>query len=214
MDAHGAEAFYDAQIEFYHDISKYTVNYGRQGTTNNKIERRVNHIDYRATYTNGLIQYYINDSLQPSTYYNNKILNTRLDAFLYTFSIPHVLNTNDVRVSLLPDAVINNQTYHSMDIRFKEIEGVYNDQFILYIDPGTFLINYMALDHQLTGEVMQFRRFVNFRTIQEIVFADYFIFTPSETGLELSSLYKRFNTRDIIEKGKVSLDSIRITPAN
>ena len=214
MEAHGAEAFYDSQIEFYHDISKYTVNYSREGRTNNSIERQVNNIDYKATYNNGLMQYYINDSLQPSTSYNNKILNTRLDAFLYTFSIPHVFNTNDVNASLLADATINKKTYHSLNIKFKEIEGVYDDHFILYIDPGTYLIKYMAIDHLITGEVKQFRRYVNFRTIQDIVFADYYIFTPSENSVELHQLFERFNSRDISEKGQVILDSIRITPAN
>lgn len=214
MEAHGAAAFYDSQIEFYHEISKYTVNYSREGRTNNSIERRVNNIDYKATYTNGLMQYYINDSLQPSTSYNNKILNTRLDAFLYTFSIPHVLNTNDVNASLLADATINKSTYYSLDIKFKEIEGVYDDHFILYIDPQTYLIKYMAIDHLITGEVIQFRRYINFRTIQDIVFSDYYIFTPSDNSAELHNLFERFNRRDITEKGKVVLDSIRITPAN
>ena len=66
-----------------------------------------------------------------------------------------------------------------------------DDQFILYINTEDFLVEYIALNHSLSGSMTQFRRLIYTRKINDVIFQDYIIFTPRDKELPLSMLFKK-----------------------
>lgn len=182
-------------------ISKYTMSREAKGNT------------YYTTYDNGFIQYYINDSLQDDKTYSKTFFNVKLDGFVYTSSIPHILNGTDILVDSLPSVMIRNTLYNVLYIHTKPIPDIIVDKFYLYINPENKYIEYIAQEYHLTHPKPIFKRYYNHRIINGILFSDYYRFMPVNPETPLDSLYILFNNVQLeeIEGTKYNNIEVRLT---
>ena len=175
IEAHGGASFFDSKVSFDIDDRHYLVAWQNK-SPRFEVTRATDSITYKATYSGGLQQYFINDSLQEETLYTRRYIDSQLEGLLYLFSIPHIFDQNAVIATRVEDVLVKDKKYHSVHISFTQIDENEGDEFYLYIDPETYLVDYYAEKYELTGERMLFKRAFNRRTINGYVFADYYLF--------------------------------------
>lgn len=211
INAHGGESFKNSLIEFNIDKTSFSLQYDND-RANFKQTRQVNTDKHILTYRYGLIQYFINDSLQPEELYSKKMAEISLFGFLYTFSIPFNLTTNDVIISRQPNVTIRQKEYFTLDVQFTKVPDLPEDHFLLYIDVNSYEINYAAIQHDLSGSKPQFRRMIEPKRIKDILFQDYILFHANDTITPLEKLYAKFNQSDLKVIRTIQFDSISVRP--
>lgn len=174
------------------------------------MSREYNDTKYFASYDNGLIKYFINDSLQNDKSYNRLFLDVNLDAFIYNTLIPHSFKGNDILVDKLTSVTIRNKEYIPIYVHTKEIVGLKKDEFILYVEPETYVIKYIAQNFYQSNPSPVFKNFYNHRVINGILFADYYTLKPKVADLELEQLYEKFNSVDLEEIGTTLFTDIKV----
>ncbi|MEP0264473.1 DUF6503 family protein [Dokdonia sp.] len=211
MDAHGGEElFKKSLINFKIDETSFSLQYDDNGRADFKQIRQKDSDTHLLSYKYGLIQYRINDSLQPEESYSQRMAEISLFGLLYTFSIPFNLTTNDVIISRLPNVTIRQKEYYTLDIQFTKIPDLPEDHFLLYIDVDSNEINYVALQHDLSGSRAQFRRMINPRRTEGILFQDYILFHAKDTITTLDKLYSKYNFGDLKVARTIKFDSINV----
>lgn len=211
MEAHGGENhFKNSLINFKIDNTAFNLQYDDNGRANFKQVREVKKAIHSLTYESGLIKYNINDSLQPQESYSQRMAEISLFGFLYTFSIPFNLTTNDVILSRQQNVIIRRKEYYTLEIQFTKIPDMPEDRFLLYIDTETNEIKYAALLHDLSGSRAQFRRMINPKRVDNILFQDYILFHTKDSLTTLDNMYENFNKSNLKVARTIQFDSIRI----
>ncbi|MDC7995983.1 DUF6503 family protein [Altibacter sp. HG106] len=210
MEVYGAPQISKSHIEFTVEDLYYTLERNNH-LTEFTLRRTVDSIDYVATYKNGYQEYFVNGEKQTDGSYSRFQLTQYLDAFTFIQGIPHVFNGNAIIAKRENNVTILDTEYHTLHISYKPFEGSPGDTFYLYIEPETNFIRYMAEKYQLNGEDLRFLKFVDHRTVNKVLFADYFIMSPLDQTLDVSSLYEAYNNRNIKEERKIVLSDISVT---
>lgn len=211
IQAHGGENnFKTSAIDFKIENTLFKLQYDNAGRANFKQIRQVDTNQHLLSYESGIIKYSINDSLQPQSSYSQRMAEISLFGFLYTFSIPFNLTTNDVKLSMLPKVSIRSKDYYTLDVQFTKIADLPEDRFILYIDEESYQIKYIALQHDLSGSRNQFRRMINPRKKNQILFQDYILFHEKDSLTTLDNMYEKFNQSNLKVARTITFDSISV----
>lgn len=206
---YGGDAIFNSLISFSSDGLDYKIE--RKGNISNYfMSKERDDIRYYTTYENGFIQYFINDTLQDDNTYSRKFFDIKLDGFVYTTFIPHVFNGNDILIDRLEKKTIRNVEYEVLYVHTKPVEDVPTDEFYLYIDPSSNYIMYMAQNHTLSNPAPIFKKFHNFREINEIIFADYFTFRSKDENSPLDSLYIQYEYATLRELQPTEFTDINV----
>lgn len=215
IETYNSKDFFTSTITFKTDDLEYTLN--RDGYVSNfQIIRKVDTLTFKATYNNGQRRYFINDRLQEESNHGNLFIDIKLEGFSYLFSLPREFDRNHVKVNQNEDVVIKKKNYHVLDITFTRLsEDDPNDQFILYIDPETKYVKYYAEYYSLSpGDRKIFKVAHNFRTIEGILFADYFALTPTREDFqttELKDMHKLYDANNLDELPSSIYENIEVT---
>ncbi len=212
IENHGGSIFNSSNIKLTtNDIDYEMVNY--QYKVKYSMRKFFNKDLHVVNYDRGYVQYFINDSLRNSNAYNNFVVNTRLDNFLYLLSIPFNLDFNGTITERLEDVTIRSKDYYSIHISFPKIEDVPENEFILYIDKESFQMSFLALKYNILGSSISFRRFMNPRTVDGVMFQDYISFTPKEdSNATLQDLYIEYNKATLKDAKPIKLKKISVSP--
>jgi hypothetical protein len=211
MDAHGGEqAFKSSSIDFKIEQTAFNLQYDENGRADFKQIRQLNSETHELSYKYGLIQYTINDSVQPDDAYSKRMAEISLFGFLYTFSIPFNLTTNDVIISKQPNVTIRQKEYYTLDVQYTKIPDLPEDRFLLYINVDSYEIEYVALEHDLSGSKPQFRRMTNPKKIEGLLFQDYILFHRNDTITPLEKFYTKYNQSDLKGVRTIQFDSISV----
>lgn len=206
---YGSENIFNSTISFSRKDLDYIVE-RKDHILNSSLRRIFKGVNYFTTYENGHIEYFINDTLQDDKTYKRKFLDVQLDGFVYTTFIPQVFNGNDILVNRLKDVIIDNYTYNTLHVTSKPVEGLETDEFYLYIDPETYYIAFLAQKHELTAPIPVFKKFYNFRNVNEILFADYYSFRSEKNDVPLDSLYIKYNDASLQELSTIKYSKIDV----
>lgn len=164
------------------------------------------------TYDRGFVQYFRNDTLREKSSYNNLVVNYRLEKFLYTLSIPFNLTFNGTKVERLEDVKIRSTDYYSLHITFAKVEGIPENQFILYINKENNQMEYLTLKYDLLGVPISFRKFINPRVINGVLFQDFISFTTTNEAPVLEEIYKEYNRATLKDSKPVTFKNIEVLP--
>ena len=209
IESSGGEDFMNSSISFNIDDFNYQII--RQGNIQDfQVVRQVDTIQYKAIYKNGYSAYFINDINQEEIAHSRKFIETRLEGETYIFSIPHVFKQNATIVSKMEDVYIDQKKYYSLHITFKVIEDDPEDEFYLYIDQETFLVDYYAYKFDLTGNRRLFKKAINRKNIEGIAFTDYWAFSSPVDSTALKDLYKLYNIKSLQGLAKIEYQNIAV----
>ena len=146
---------------------------------------------------------------EPGTY-SQRVLNTKVDGFVYAFSLPFVLDQNAVRLSRDADVVIRRKNYHVLHATFAQTDDGHDDEFYLYIDPETFLVEFYAMRYYYAGNNNLFRRLYNSRVVNGLRFADYYSFAATDSDIPLGDLYKYYTVPQLREIQHIQYTDIEV----
>lgn len=192
IHAHGDSIFHHSLTSYKIDDLEYEI--FRNGNISNfRLTRKRDTATYVTTYKNGYLQYFIDDEEQAEGTYAKRVLNFRLEGFIYTSSLPFVLDQNAVILSRLDDVTIRKKNYLVLHATFTKIEDQPENEFYLYIDPETHLVAFSAENYEYSGQVDIFKRYFNTRTIKGIVFSDYYSFKAPKEDIPIFELYKLYD---------------------
>ena len=211
LQAHGKSTFDSHKITFTVGNTTYTQEQ-ENGRAIQSFSRYKDNIEHKGTYNGGYIEYFIDGNLQEEGSYPAPMLEKSLYGFLYAANLPLSLATNDIRYRKLDEVEIRNKTYFTIQASNVEMPSKIDDQFILYINTEDFLVEYIALNHSLSGSMTQFRRLIYTRKINDVIFQDYIIFTPRDKELPLSMLFKEYNSAQLKDHRTISFQNITVTP--
>ena len=210
IDASGGEDFYNSVSTFVVNQFNYTVK--RNGTDQHLIvTSEARNTRYRAEFNKGQRTYYVNDSLVSNTGLNTRFIDVNLEGFIYLLSVPHLLKTNASIYERMPDVVIQKKSYYTVKVSFTVVEGLPQNEFYLYIDPETFLVDFFAANYDLAKGTNNFYRIVNRQEVNGLSYFDYYSFTAESEDITLESLYKSFNALTIREINYVQLKDIQVS---
>lgn len=183
---------------------------------NYELERIVDTSTYRMESKNGNIhKYYINGAEQKNNVYTKNFVQSKLNGFIFLYSVPFSINTNDVLPIICEDVLIQDQKYRCLNITFKTPEDIQNsNQILLYINKKTNQIDYVAEKFEETGNRLLFRKLYNKRYINGLLFYDYYVFEDPTKSLKIDELYigyEEYNLKDIYN---IQLKDISVTVHN
>ena len=210
IDASGRENFFNSTIKFNVEELQYEI-YRKEHISKYVMTRQVDTTFYKAIYEMGHFEYYVNDEIQRQTSQGKVFFDTKLEGFVYLFSIPHILDQNAVILTRLEDAEIDGKSYFAVYATFQEVEGVPQDQFILYIDPDTYLVDFYAQKYSLFMNRKKFKKAVNSRFVEDIRFTDHHVYYfKGEDNTPLDQFYKLYNDDVLNRQNDVILENILV----
>ena len=211
ISVYGGNNFNNSIIAYDVDVLHYEV-FRKNNISNFTLTRQIDTTFFKATYENGTMEYFVNNNKQeiiPSTF---TFLNLYLDGFVYLSSIPHVFNQNAVKLKKLEDVIIKDKKYLVIHVKFtKTTEDDPENEFILYIDPNTYYVDYYVERFNFSIKSgIYFKVAKNIRIIKDITFADYFVLTPKTKGIILTEIYKLYNKNNLEELDPIEYTNITV----
>ena len=204
IDSYGGPQFFNSTITFKVDDLDYKL-IRQDHLTDFTVSREKDGYELVGRYRNGFQEYIVDGKVQEEGNYSRRILNSKLDGFVYTQSFPHVLQQNGIDLQRLADVTIRKQRFLTIQAITKPLEDVEQDEVILYVHPETYEIHYVAEQLQVNGGYLVFRRCVNFRSVNGILFSDYYSFASSSDTITLKGMYKGYELAYLREMNKTEI---------
>ena len=208
IDASGGDYFNNSTVSFNMADLDYKL-FRKDNIAEFEVTRQLDTLNYKAVYKNGYSAYFVNDSLQEENYYSRKFIESKLEGLTYIFSIPFNLNQNATQLTRLEDVIIDDKLHYALHVTFTEIEGQPSDEFILYINQATNLMDYYIQIFHLTGGTPLFKKAINRRSVNSIQFSDFWAFKIDDTS-NLKSAYKNYNRRNLKAHKKIEFENINV----
>ncbi|MGB0788401.1 MAG: DUF6503 family protein [Marinirhabdus sp.] len=212
LNVYGSEHIKENKISFNVDHLSYTVLFNDSKRLYETKTLTKDSVKMRAVSNNGHQQYFVNGTLQKVGTYSQKLIDIKLDGFLYAQLIPTILQQNATVITQKEDVTIRRKKYNVLHVSYKVTDLNKKQEFYLYVQPETKLIEFMACDYYALSDKKLFRRYINFRDVNKIKFADYYTFTTFSDTVPLSKLYRHYNTAQLQEIGKTELKNINTIP--
>ena len=135
----------------------------------------------------------------------------------YFTQLPVRLKDDAVQLSDLGKEVIKDKTYHKLEVKFSENGGGvdFEDIYIYWIDAEDYSLDYLAYSFLVNGGGLRFRKAINRRTIDGVVFQDYENYKPKVKSKKLNEIGKMYENEELellslIENKAIKLTSITL----
>ena len=130
----------------------------------------------------------------------------------YFTQLPLRLEDNAVNPSYLGEEEIDGKTYHKLKVKFTENDGGedFKDTYIYWFDTSDFSMDYLAYSFLVNGGGLRFRRAINQRTIDGVVFQNYENYNPKETSQKLEDLAQLWESGDLELLSKIENENVTL----
>lgn len=207
----GEDVFNNSKIKFQIKDLDYTI-YRHNNVVDYTLLRAHKGINYKGTYNNGLLQYFINDTLQPTSAHSKRFLESRLEGFINQFSVPHLFNHNSVHINKEDNVIIDGIDYYTLNITFTRLnETDPEDGFVIYINPETYYVDYYVEKQSITGEVVRFRKAINTRVINGLKISDFIVYSSKDREIPLTNVYKQYLEEKLVAYDTTRYNNITVT---
>ena len=182
------------------EMSRYT--YISQDST---IEDYVYNYGYKRFINDSMVS--VPDSMAPK-------YKASVNSVIYFASLPYGLNDLAVEKKLIGRKEIKGISYFKIKVTFKEQGGGedYKDQFIYWIHPKTYAIDYLAYEYFTDGGGMRFRQAFNRREINGISFNDYINFKPKvDSKVNLQNIDDQFIASNLDELSRIQTENVVVS---
>ncbi|MFD0932857.1 DUF6503 family protein [Psychroflexus salinarum] len=164
----------------------------------------------------------VNDEL--TRYYNDSIVKLAdTTAFNYYESVNSVHYFTQLPVRLKDEAVnlsnlgkekIEDKTYHKLEVKFSENGGGvdFEDIYIYWFDVEDFSMDYLAYSFIVNEGGLRFRKAINRRTIDGVVFQDYENYKPRVKSKKLEDIGKMFENDQLELLSLIENEDIELSP--
>ena len=142
-----------------------------------------------------------------------KAFTASVNSVIYFALLPFGLNDPAVNKALLGNVSINQIPYYKIKVGFKQEGGGedFQDQFLYYINQKTSTMDYLAYTYATDGGGIRFRKAINPRKINGILFQDYINY-ESQTAINFWQIEQAFAAGQLKELSRIELKNLRVNP--
>jgi hypothetical protein len=172
-------------------------------STGNIVDSLINH---------SLFKRYLDDvPVEISNEWSKRYANS-INGVLYFFQLPEGLNDEAVMKEFVERNILNGISYNKVKITFKPEGGGddYEDEFLYWFNTKTNELDFMAYAFTMDGGGIRFRKAINKRKIDGILFQDYLNYRPSSKEITLTELDDLFEKGELIEVSKIINRNIKV----
>jgi hypothetical protein len=133
----------------------------------------------------------------------------------YFTQLPLRLKDEAVNLTKLGEEDIEGKAYHKLEVKFNQEGGGvdYEDVYIYWFDKEDYSMDYLAYSFLVNGGGTRFRKAINRREIQGVIFQDYENYKPKQKTKHVDSLGLFYNQGKLellstIENKNVSLKQV------
>jgi hypothetical protein len=135
-----------------------------------------------------------------------------VNSVIYFALLPYALNDPSVIKTYLGETVVEGKDFHQVKVTFRNEAGGEDqeDQFIYWFDKNNFTIGYLAYTYnEGKGWEYRFRKAINPRKVNGILFLDYINYKPKGDA-NLESLETLFKNGELDELSRIELQNIEV----
>lgn len=135
-----------------------------------------------------------------------------VNSVIYFALLPYPLNDPSVNKKLMGTTTLDGESYYKIEITFgKEAGGDYRDTFYYWIHQKNFTMDYFAYFYE-EDKVweMRFRKAMNRRTVNGIVFQDYINYKPKTPAAKFEEIEQLFKSNQLEELSRIDLENISV----
>ena len=137
-----------------------------------------------------------------------------VNSVIYFACLPYGLNALAAEKTLIGRKEINGVSYYKIRVTFKEEGGGedFQDQFIYWIHPESYAIDFLAYQYYSNGGGMRFRQAFNARDINGIRFNDYINYKP-KAGFTviLQNIDDQFIAGNLEELSRIQTENVTVS---
>lgn len=209
IEAHGHKKFEEIHLEFTFRDYQYVLHRDAYQTIYSR-ETSIDSQRIRDVYppNDKLVRYIDGQAIALSDSIVDLYQNS-LNAVMYFMELPYKLNDPPTIKEYKGEKFISDNHYHSIQVTFQTNES-HQDVYYYWINQKTYLIDYFAYSFQNDGGGTRFRKAVNRRYINDVVFQDYKNFRPKEKFVPLENLPDLFVGNQLILVSEILKKNISI----
>lgn len=135
-----------------------------------------------------------------------------VNSVIYFALLPYGLNDPAVKKKFLGTTNLEGQPYYKVEVSFGEGGGEgYRDTFYYWIHQQNFTVDYMAyfFEEDHTWD-MRFRKAMNRREVNGIMFQDYINYKPKVQDKKLEDVEELFRSGQLEELSRIVLENIAV----
>lgn len=136
------------------------------------------------------------------------------NSVIYFALLPYFLNDPAVRKVYLGRGDMKGIPYHKVKVTFRQEKGGkdYEDEFVYWIHPENFTMDFLAYNYLTDGGGARFREAYNIRNIEGIRFADFINYKPVPDSREVAGFDETYNAGNMKELSRIETTDIEVTP--
>jgi hypothetical protein len=162
---------------------------------------------------NGELNRYYNDSLVKLADTTAFKYFESVNSVHYFTQLPLRLKDDAVQISNLGKEEIEDKTYHKLEVKFSEKGGGvdFEDIYIYWIDTEDYALDYLAYSFLVNGGGLRFRKAINRRTVNGVVFQDYKNYKPKVKSKNLEAIGKMYENQELELLSLIENESIKLS---
>lgn len=132
------------------------------------------------------------------------------NSVIYFALLPYGLNDAAVNKKYLGETTIEGQPYNKIKVTFGEEGGGedHEDIFIYWIHKKKFTMDYFGYSYNTDGGGVRFRKAINPRRVEGILFQDYINYKPEDETITVESMEELFLSNQLVELSRIELKNI------
>lgn len=136
------------------------------------------------------------------------------NSVIYFALLPYGLNDAAVKKEFLGETIINDQPYTKIKITFGEEGGGedHEDTFLYWIHKQNFTVDYFGYSYHTDGGGIRFRKAMNPRFVEGILFQDYINYKPKDESIHVGELESLYVSGQLDELSRIELKNISVQP--
>ena len=132
----------------------------------------------------------------------------------YFMQLPLRLNDEAVNLTHLGQESINDKSYHKLQVKFSEDGGGvdFEDVYLYWFDMEDYSMDYLAYSFIVNDGGLRFRKAINRRTIEGVVFQDYENYKPKVKSNKLNDIAQMYVNDDLELLSLIENENIELVP--
>lgn len=135
-----------------------------------------------------------------------------VNSTIYFALLPYGLNDPAVKKKLLGTTTFDDQPYFTIEVTFDQPSGGedYNDVFLYWIHEQHYTVDYMAYLYYTDGGGLRFRKAMNPRKVNGVLFQDYINYKPKDDSATIDQLEVLYKQGALEELSRIELENIDV----
>ena len=154
----------------------------------------------------------INDKATDLTVERKNAFSNSVNSVIYFALLPYGLNDKAVHKVLLGEVNVEGKNYYKIKVTFSLDGGGkdFNDVFIYWINKENYSMDYLAYLYHVNGGGTRFRKAVNKRNVNGIIFSDYLNFGNEDLDYNIENYDKDVENGNLKLISEINLKNISV----